>query len=213
MSVNLRALEASKALYARATERSLIPALLAVDTTARRRYPRQRSNRDRFVRFLRDNLRVITAVWLGRPADRCSIAASLPGAADAAAGTSLEDLLYHVVRTDIIREKNLMPGLVSVARGIEGVRLAGEHAGALCFSHRLVEGCLAAAVLAPENAQARTPEPAPLYLRSRRYWINRMWGRYEYFCREVLKVEAPDADAAIEIVLTPAALPAPARRN
>lgn len=213
MSVNIRALEASKALYARATGQSLIPALLALDTTARRRYPKQRSNRDRFVRFLSDNLRLVTAVWLGRPVDGCSIDVRLPGAADSAAGTSLEALLYHAVRADIIREKGLTPGLVRVARGIEGVRLAGEHAGTLCFSHRLVEGCLAAVVLAPENAQAKTPEPAPLYLRSRRYWINRMWGRHDYFCREVLNIDARDADAAVEIVLTPASLPAPVPGN
>jgi hypothetical protein len=209
MSVGVRAMEVSKALYARAPERSLVPTALAIDTTARARYPKQRSNRERYTRFVRDNLRLITAVWLGRPVDVCRIRANHPDLKPTAEdGTfGLDDVLYHVVRSEVLHEKGVTPGLLTVARGIEHLEFGGEHGTLLRFSHRLIEGCLAAVVLAPENKDKRTPEPAPLYLRRKRYWINRLWGRQEYFCREVLCMDVRDpvarGEARTEALLTP----------
>lgn len=212
MSVGVRVMEASKALYARAAEQSLIPALIAIDTTARKRYPRQRSNRERYARFVRDNVRLVTAVWLGRPVDVCRIRAYHPDLEPSAddGSVGLDDVLYHVVRSEILHEAGLSPGLVTVARGIERLESGGAQPTVLRFSHRLIEGCLAAVVLAPENADKRTPEPAPLYIRRKRYWINRLWGRQDYFCREVLTVDLREPTARGETPTEVIVAPAPA---
>lgn len=212
MSVGVRTMEACRALYARATERSLVPAVIAMDTTARKRYPKHKSNRERYSRFIGDNLRLITAVWLGRPVDVCRIRARHGELkASAADGTfGVDDLLYHALRSEILHEAGLTPGLVTVARGVEHLDFGGENGTVLRLSHRLIEGCLAAVVLAPENADKRTPEPAPLYIRSKRYWVNRLWGRHEYFCREVLRLDFREPTARgetpVEILLVPPAV-------
>jgi hypothetical protein len=168
-------------------EAAMLHACAAVDGTATKLYPTERTSKRRFTRALRENYGILGP--MGAPGidlvkTRFPVAVKRPTAPDGK--PDLADVIYGIHRCCHAHGDQLPDGfeLLRDAAGPKRLTRIGIERGKIRLSDRVIFGLLAVAVLSPANRDQALNELEGYYLifgESAKLVINEWWGRANEF--------------------------------
>lgn len=183
ISVGRRVQEAIDHMDKREIALALTPACIALDVTAQRYTGTKRSNRESYKKFIQDHLWLIT--YMGFPGlmvTTVRVPFSHPDVKpDAAGNVGVEDIIYHVIRCNLVHSDEKAAKIVwnkSIALGL-------DPNGNLVLSENLVWGVLGAVVFSPVNKNESILDTYWLSVADFKMFISELWGRIDIAKRVV----------------------------
>ncbi len=176
------------------TESAMLHACNAVDGTAAKTYPNEKSNKRRFTRVIRENYAIfgpMAAPGINLADTRFPV--RLQNATTADGKPDIADVIYGIHRCTHGHGDELPEGfdLLPDVAGPPGHTHIGVQQGQVRLSDRTIFALLAIAVGAPENLDQSVPSEMYLSFDTLKLPINEWWGRRDDLQAVVCSVEMP----------------------
>ena len=158
MTIGARIDECIAKLLVVDAENAFIQLAIAIDGTAKRQYPSQRTT-DRCKRFLRENLPfVLWSLTNGTPARGSEFTFEFSGSGVPNRSTKFEDLVYSVMRCALLHEGE-MPSKVEFVTA----SYIGMLGGRMQFPVALIGALLFAVVASPVNVREKVADSSAFF--------------------------------------------------
>ncbi len=153
---------------------ALALASAAVDATAKKLYGRRLQNNERYKRFLRDKMPIVTrygmpGIVAGGIRIKCHNIPDLK--TDEEGYVGIEDILYHTLRCGLLHQ-------CEIDERIEFIEetYIGDFSEKFRLPHHVVFGLLLAVISEPVNADEASESDVRLVIEGKEYAIQDLWG-------------------------------------
>lgn len=171
MSIGNRIQECVNKLALNDCENAFIQLAIAIDATAKREYPGQRTT-DRCKRFLRSNLPfVMWSLTNGAPSETQELTFEFSPSGTPSGPTNFEDLIYRIMRCALLHEAELPEKVEFVTENYIGM-LGGK----MQFPMALIGSLLFAVIASPTNNRERVSESTSFKFGQTEARVNDMMG-------------------------------------
>lgn len=154
---------------------ALALACSAIDGTAKKLYPLEKRNNERYKNFLKSHMRII--IVFGFPGILASSmrikCRNIPDIkTDENGFIGIEDIIYHVIRCGLIHQCEIDDKLLLVPE-----TSVGDFGNSFKIPENIIWGLILSAVLCEENWNERIEEKIYLSIGGKDYPVNELWGR------------------------------------